>query len=184
MRGMGAPSFIDFLKRKVAVKRVLGLRLVDGSLSGDPLEIRGMFSFHFQNTFTPYTLPDEVVATRDAYCNVVSCKVSCRDRDRLDRDFSREELYVALSSMHNSKSSVLDGLPCEFFKAMRDTIGDDLFSLAFEVFAFGGVSYFLNQGLLKFFPKNTVRDSISGWQSITLLTVAYKIMAKALAFGI
>jgi hypothetical protein len=73
----------------------------------------------------------------------------------------------------------MDGLPCEFYKAMWDTIGDDFCSLAFKVFSFGWLFVFLNQGLIKLIPKKAARDFISGWQPITLLIVSYEIMAKA-----
>jgi hypothetical protein len=33
--------------------------------------------------------------------------------------------FFALNSMKNDKSMCIDGLPCEFFKAMWDTIGDE-----------------------------------------------------------
>ena len=31
---------------------------------------------------------------------------------------------------------MLDGLPCEFYKAMRDMVGDDFFCLATEAFPY------------------------------------------------
>lgn len=74
----------------------------------------------------------------------------------------------------------MDGLPCEFYKAMWDTIGDEFCRLASKVFSFGRLSEFLNQGLIKLIPKNFTNDTIGGWRPITLLSVAYKIMAKAM----
>jgi hypothetical protein len=56
-----------------------------------------------------------VVASRDGCCRVVHRKVSSGDRERLDKYFLREELYVALTSTHNGKSG-MDGLSCEFYK--------------------------------------------------------------------
>ena len=43
---------------------------------------------------------------------------------------------------------------------------------------------FLNQHLINFIPKNVARDIIWGWHPITLLSIAYKIMANALAFRV
>jgi hypothetical protein len=39
-------------------------------------------------------------------------------------------------------------------------------------------------GLIKLIPKNVARDSIGRWHPITLLSVAYKIMAKAMALQV
>ena len=58
------------------------------------------------------------MVARYACCRVVSYKVSSGDQDKLDRDFLRKELYVALTSMQNGMSLGMDGLPCEFYKAM------------------------------------------------------------------
>lgn len=95
---------------------------------------------------------------------MVPCKVSCGDRDRLDREFSKEELFAASSSMQNGKSRGMDGLPCEFYKVMWDTTGDDFCSLASEDFASGRLSEILNQGLINLIPKNAAMDSIGGWR--------------------
>jgi hypothetical protein len=54
----------------------------------------------------------------------------------------------------------MDGLPCDFYKAMWDTIGDDLCSLASRDFLTSRSSDFLNQGLIKFILNNAYKDSI------------------------
>lgn len=113
-----------------------------------------------------------MVAARDACCRVVPRKVSVGDRDRLDRVFTKDELYATLSSMQNGKSPGLYGLPCEFYKSLWDAIGEDFCSMASEVFASGCLSEFINQGLIKLIPKNVAIDSIGGWRPITSLTVA------------
>jgi hypothetical protein len=114
-----------------------------------------MFSGHFQNIFSHYHLSESVVAARDACFRVVPHKVLIGDRDRLERDFMKDEFFVALSSMQNGKSSGIDGLPCEFYKEMWDIVGDDFCNLAHEVFSIGCLSESLNQGLIKLIPKNT-----------------------------
>ena len=43
----------------------------------------------------------------------------------LNSDFLSEELHVALVSMQDGMSLGMDGLPCEFYKVMWDTFGDD-----------------------------------------------------------
>jgi len=58
------------------------------------------------------------VAARDDCFRVVSRKVLIGDRDRLERHFTKDEFFVALSSMQNGYSSGIDGLPCEFYKEL------------------------------------------------------------------
>jgi hypothetical protein len=53
-----------------------------------------------------------MLAARNACSWVVPlCKVSSGDWDRLDRDFSKEDLFGALTLMKNGKLSSIDGLP-------------------------------------------------------------------------
>lgn len=75
-----------------------------------------MLGDHFQIICSPYILTKEVVASRNAYYKVVSHKVSNVGYDRLDRDFMKDEIFVALSSMKNGKSPRVDGVPCELYK--------------------------------------------------------------------
>jgi hypothetical protein len=74
--------------------------------------------------------------------------------------------------MKNGKSPSLDGLSCEIFKRLWKSTRRDM------------NGEFQNQGLLKPIPKDSVKDSIRGWQPINLLKVSYKILAKVLALGI
>lgn len=124
------------------------------------------------------------MAARTSCYQVIPHQVSVGDRDRLDSDFTKDELFAALCSMQNGKSPGMDGLPCEFYKAMWDTVGDDFRILASEAFSLGHFTESFNQGFLKQIPKNASRDSIGGWRPITLLRIAYKILPKAIALRI
>jgi hypothetical protein len=67
---------------------------------------------------------------------------------------------------------------------MWDIEGDDFCNLVHELFSIGCLSESFNQGLIKLIPKNTLRYFIGGWWLITLLIIAYKIMAKDLAMRV
>jgi hypothetical protein len=49
--------------------------------------------------------------------------------NRLDNDFLKVELFVAVCLMQNGKSPHMDGLPCEFCKAILDIVRDDFYYL-------------------------------------------------------
>jgi hypothetical protein len=102
----------------------------------------------------------------------------------LDSDLSKEEFFVALSSMKNGMSSRLDGLLCEFYKAMWDMIGNDFCCSMAKAFSSKILIESPNQGLIKLITKNMANDTNGGWKTITLLNVAYKIMAEAMALQI
>ena len=105
--------------------KVVGLRRVDGTLEENPTKIEGMFSAHFQNIFSAYSLSKLVLNARDAYYGVTH-KVSLSNRDKLDGNFIKEELFIPLSSMQIGESLSINGLPCEFNKVIWDTVRDDI----------------------------------------------------------
>lgn len=78
----------------------------------------------------------------------------------------------------------MDGPPCEFYKTMWDTIGDDICCLVSEVFSSSRLFMFLNQGFIKLIPKNVARYTNEGWRPTSLRNLAYKIMAKEVAMKI
>lgn len=80
--------------------------------------------------------------------------------------------------MNNGKSLGLDGIPCELCKVMWDIVGYDFSHMDLESFSMGCMTKFINQGIIKLIPKNSLKDTIGGWRPITLLSFAYKIMAK------
>jgi hypothetical protein len=70
-------------------------------------------------------LTNRLVEARNACVQVIPCKISVVDRDGLDGDFSKNELFVTLNSIQNGMSPKINGLSCQFFKAMWDMVGDD-----------------------------------------------------------
>jgi hypothetical protein len=97
------------------------------------------------------------MATRNSCYKVILPNVSMWVQDRLDSDFLKEELFATLCSMQNENSPSMNGLPCKFYKAMWDTIGDD-----FVAWHLRPSPQDFNQGLIKLIPKNASRDSTGG----------------------
>ena len=52
-------------------------------------------------------------------------KVFIGDQDKLDNEFSKEELFSTLCSMQNGKCPSINGFPCDFYKVMWDIVGYD-----------------------------------------------------------
>jgi hypothetical protein len=92
------------------------------------------------------------------------------DKDRLDVDLLKVELLSALTSMKNGKSLDVDGLLCEFFREMRDTVGDDLCCMANE--ALFGYTNGLSQPRVNQ-ANSEEHDHIGGWRPISLLIIPY-----------
>jgi hypothetical protein len=54
------------------------------------------------------------VAARDACYKVISHKVPIIDHDRLEKEFTKDELFATLGTMKNGKCPGIDGLSCAF----------------------------------------------------------------------
>ena len=85
-----------------------------------------MFSEHFHNIFSSLTMAKSTLVARNSCFKVVPHKVSICDRDRLEKDFTKEYFFNVLNLMKNDRSPGIDGLPCEFYKTMWDIVGDDV----------------------------------------------------------
>ena len=89
---------------------MIGLRRADGSLEENPTKACLVSIFRIYILLTACWI--------HAYFRVVPNNISTSDQDNLDEDFMKEAFFAALSSMQNGKSPRIDGLPCEFYKAM------------------------------------------------------------------
>jgi hypothetical protein len=56
----------------------------------------------------------------------------------------------------------IDGLLCEFFKAMWDTVGGNLCCMDSENLSSSNLTESLNQGIIKLIPKNVSHETIRG----------------------
>lgn len=81
-------------------------------------------------------------------------------------------------------SSRMDGLHCDFYKAMLDTIQDYFYCLTTDEFSSRRLSNSLNQGHSKLITKNVATSTIRAWRLTNFIIVSYKIMVEAMALQI
>jgi exonuclease III len=95
---------------------------------------------------------------------------------------THDEILKALKSLSNGKTPGLDGIPTDFYKFFWidiNVIVVDSINYAFEK---GEMSADQRSGIITLSPKKTkIRTLLKNWRPITLLTVDYKLLAKALA---
>jgi hypothetical protein len=94
----------DYLKHKASSKRVPGLCKDGGSLEEDTSKIRlGCIS----KIFSPHICyMVELLRLNDC---IVRSFLGTADRDRLDGDLSKDELFVSLTYMENGKPLSIEG---------------------------------------------------------------------------
>uniref|UniRef100_A0A2N9GA24 Reverse transcriptase domain-containing protein n=1 Tax=Fagus sylvatica TaxID=28930 RepID=A0A2N9GA24_FAGSY len=99
----------------------------------------------------------------------------------LERPFEEEEIFQAVSNMHDDKAPGPDGFPMSFFHACWPILRVDLLAVFSEFHEFGSFQRSLNATFLTFIPKKANAVEIRDFRPISLVSSVYKILAKVLA---
>lgn len=96
----------------------------------------------------------------------------------LDDPIDEREIREAINAMPSNKSSGLDGLPIEFFKAFWDIVKHDIVSLVQSpIWAIGTI----NKAAITLIPKKINPTSIFDYKPISVINMIPKILTKILA---
>jgi hypothetical protein len=90
------------------------------------------------------------------------------------------ELRGAVNSITKDKAPGHDGIPIDFFQKMWHTIGKDFHLMVKKNIEEKKLHEGVTKGLICLIPKEGDAKDLNYWRPITLLTVSYKIFAKAL----
>ena len=102
--------------------------------------------------------------------------------DLLNKLVTEQELYKALCTMKTDKVPGINGLTVEFFCTFWPQISKLVHGALMEGGIKGKMSASQCRGVLHLVPKkNSDLLSVCKWRPITLLTVEYKLLSKALA---
>lgn len=101
-------------------------------------------------------------------------------KDSLSQPVSEEELHQAVDAMSPSKCLGPDGFIVEFYKKYWPLIGLEFTSMIHQSVLRGSLPNGMNRGTIALLHKGGARDELGNWRSISLLNVAYEILAKAL----
>ena len=109
-------------------------------------------------------------------------QITDSERDRLEQPLTEKELHTALKNLKNNKCPGSDGLSVEFYQTFWDEINGYLHKSLFFAQEQGVLSTEQKRGIISLIlKKDTDRLSLHHWRPITLLSVDYKILTKALA---
>jgi exonuclease III len=93
-----------------------------------------------------------------------------------------DECLKALKSLANGKTPGQDGITTDFYKFFWIDISDIVLDSINYAFTKNEMSLDQRSGIISLSPKkNKIRTFLKNWRPITLLTVDYKLLAKALA---
>lgn len=116
--------------------------------------------------------------------HLLKCKVMEQQLELMDRPFTVEELGEALRELPNGKSPGHDGATQEFYTLFWSELGEMVLAAVQDAWDQGTIGEFFNKGLGCLCPKSGDLREVEQWRPITLLTLFYKLIAKALAIRI
>ncbi|GMJ03875.1 hypothetical protein HRI_004056700 [Hibiscus trionum] len=166
-------KWATFRQKKNIVRK---LRRDSGSWEDDEAAMANMAKDYFSNLFT-----SESVESPDSVLELIPRSITSANNACLLAPISKDEFHQAVKQMAPLKASGLDGFPALFYQQYWHIVGEDVSTYCNLVLrrdmALGGV----NLTSIVLVPKVDQPVTIDQFRPISLCSVLYKIMAKALA---
>ena len=179
VRDMDAPTsyFFNLEKSISRAKQMVCLRLPDGKMTTDPIEMRqhavSFYSVLFGKEDNHRESMDELLQDLP--------QLRPEDRAALDANISLEELTAAVGQMAAGRAPGLDGLPADFYKHFWDCLGTDLWEVLQECSQTGLLPTTCRHAVLSLLPKKGDLSLLKNWRPVALLCTDYKLFSKVLA---
>ncbi|CAM2105899.1 unnamed protein product [Caretta caretta] len=173
----GSRFFYALEKTRGAKKHVTCLLAEDGTPLTEPVEMCGRARAFYASLFSPDP-------TDPGSCRVLWEElpmVSASDRDRLELPLTLAEFLEALRRMPTNKSPGMDGLTVEFYRVFWDVLSPDLVTIWAESLQSGVLPLLCRRAVLALLPKKGDFRDLRNWRPISLLSMDYKIVAKAIS---
>ncbi|KAK3548699.1 hypothetical protein QTP70_017249 [Hemibagrus guttatus] len=165
-------------KQKNGQKRFIhAVRTESGDLLSEPTEIRKQTVSFYLKLYSSEWSGAQVV--EDSFL-VGLPKLSERAARELDRELSLEELHEALQRMQNGRTSGIDGLPAEFYKAFWAVIGQDVLDVLRDSVRRCELPLSCRRAVLTLLPKKGDLTHLKNWRLVSLLCTDCKLLSKAL----
>lgn len=101
--------------------------------------------------------------------------------DRVNAEFSAEDIRKAMFDMAPFKAPVSDGFHAGFYQKEWSTVGHSVVEQARSFFSTGDMPKDLNDTHISLVPKVNVPEKASQFRPISLCNVGYKVITKAMA---
>ncbi|GBG85796.1 hypothetical protein CBR_g40605 [Chara braunii] len=139
---------------------------------------------YYSDILTSRRAPDESLEqlrTEQDLWQFTDKQLAMEQRHSLDRPVTIEELKEGAGCMAKGKAPGDDGLPVEFFLATWEVVGPILVRLFNRVLEEEMLTEDMCRGVITLLYKKGDKRNVRNWRPISLLNVAYKILAKALS---
>jgi hypothetical protein len=177
---MVSKEFFKAIKEKSASTAITGLRNKDGVLVKDRAGLEAICQEYYADLYRSPPKNHETEAAVALILDTLEDKLSRLAKTRLARPLTEMELLQAAKEMATSKSPGPDGYAIEFYISMWLTIGPEFIEMVNQLMMRGQLPHGMNKGLIVLLFKGGDKELLTNWRPVTLINVAYKIVAKAL----
>ncbi len=179
IRDMDAPtSFFFNLERSIAqTKQMVCLRLPDGTVTTDPVQMRQHAVDFYGTLFRSEDCCSDSV--RELLQGLP--QLGSSGRAVLDANISLGELTAAVGQMAPGRAPGLDGLPVDFYKHFWGCLGVDLLEVLQECSQTGSLPASCRHAVLSLLPKKGDLALLKNWRPVALLCTDYKLFSKVLS---
>ena len=152
------------------------LRDPEGRLTSGNEEVSGMIVEYYKQLFTSSNSHDIEEVVR------FTKQVVTEDMNSsLIKNFSKEEVEIALKQMAPLKASGPDGMPPIFFQHYWESIGDDVVKAVVSCLNSNSIETSLNHTFITLIPKVKSPEFVTEFRPIALCNILYKLVSKVLA---
>jgi mannosylglycoprotein endo-beta-mannosidase len=136
------------------------------------------FATHLRQKYEPIEI-DQTCVTR--LQGVIPFTCPTKYADLLEQPITIEELSATFRSEAKHQTPGIDGFNLEFYIANWDAINHDLLELVNQMFLHKKITPEQKHGIIVCLPKSNGDRTQSGYRPISLLTTAYKLLARIMA---
>ena len=169
--------FLNLEKYNYTNKQITSLEVRGKTVDKGP-EVLKEIKDYYENLYSLNAI--DHIRLREVLAEVP--KLNMDQKSKTKGMITYNECLKALKSLSNGKTPGLDGIPTDFYKFFWIDIGTTVVESINYAFEKGEMSADQRSGIITLSPKKKkIRSLLKNWRPITLLTVDYKILAKALA---
>jgi len=173
-------EFFKALREKPASSAITCLRNSQGEEVKDQDGLKQICSDFYSKLYTAEPESSDNLEAMDEFLSLLPDSVPQEAKISLSKPITEPELKLALDDMAPHKSPGPDGFITEFYLKYWAMIGHEFTTMIHQSIARGALPLGMNRGSIILLHKGGPREELSNWRPISLLNVAYKILAKAL----
>ena len=146
----------------------------------DPLEMSEHAISHFRSVLGPTYQPPLISSSPEWFASLHNYTVSQAQCSQMTLIPSPEEIRKMVFKLNPNKAPGPDGLTSGFFKAARDSVGEDVITAVTHFFTSGFLPYSINATILILVPKFPGATNIREFRPISCLNTIYKVISRLL----